>query len=63
MLNKLLLSRCTLIHTKASCEVSIEEINDIREEIEQIVESVEYLHLVRDRKLQLPLDAKSMTTR
>ena len=60
MLHKLWLSRHSLIHNKQPCEVAIEELNDAREDIEEIVESVDCLQLIRVRKMQLPLDIKSM---
>ena len=40
--------------------MAIEELNDAREDIEEIVESVDCLQLIRVRKMQLPLDIKSM---
>ena len=43
VLRKLLLSGHSLIQTKESCEVVIEELNNLREEIEDTIESVEYL--------------------
>ena len=41
VLHKLWISRCLLIHAKESCKVAIEELNDVREEIEETIESVE----------------------
>ena len=38
----------------------IEELNDVREEIEETLESIEFLQLVRDWKLCLLLDVKCM---
>ena len=50
MLHMIWLSRHTLIHTKVSCKVAFEELNNTRENTEEIVESVECLYLEIDRK-------------
>ena len=53
-LHKLWICRCSVIHTKVSSETVIKKISNLREEIEEILESTEYLRLLKEKKINPP---------
>ena len=61
-LHSLYVVRCYLTHTNASCDIAIEELNDLKEDMSEVLESSEYSRLVADKEIKVPRKSSEMTT-